>query len=221
MLIEPDHEVRGALTRFIAAHGFAPATAELALATGLSEGETQDSLIRLADAKAILLHPNTAKPWVVHPFSLSPSSCWVETQQRGYWASCLYCGFGIAAALNCEANISTRYGGEAEPVCYRVGSKDLEPTTDIFHLSLPVRAWWDNVVHSCATFQPFRTAVDADDWCERHKFPKGAVLSIGQLWRFAADWYGDCLKIPWRKRSPDEVRAVFERNGLTGDFWAV
>jgi len=26
---------------------------------------------------------------------------------------------------------------------------------------------------------------------------------------------------PWRKRTAAEIREVFERNGLTGDFWRV
>lgn len=30
---------------------------------------------------------------------------------------------------------------------------------------------------------------------------------------------GNCLDPLWRKRSPAEVRALFDAHGLTGDFW--
>ena len=43
-------------------------------------------------------------------------------------------------------------------------------------------------------------------------------MTLPKLWRFASDWYGGYLQGPWRRRSADEVRALFERNGLTGQF---
>ena len=78
------------------------------------------SPVRYDAAHALLLHPGTSRPWVVHPFALSPGSCWVQTNDTGYWANCLYCACGIAAALECDATIHTRYGGEAQPVVYQV-----------------------------------------------------------------------------------------------------
>ena len=43
-------------------------------------------------------------------------------------------------------------------------------------------------------------------------------MTLPKLWRFASDWYGGYLQGPWWRRSADEVRALFERNGLTGQF---
>lgn len=45
-------------------------------------------------------------------------------------------------------------------------------------------------------------------------------MSLDALWRFAADWYGGYLDDPWRKRSAQEVRALFDAHGLTGGFWS-
>ena len=222
MPLEPhDERVRGELTRLIAALGHAPSTVELAAAAGLSAGEAEASLQRLHDTHSLLLHPGTTRPWVVHPFALSAGSCWVATPERGYWANCLYCALGIAAALDCEAVVTTRHGGEGRTVEYRVRRGDGPDSTDVFHLSTPVRHWWDNVIHACASFQPFASEADVDPWCARHDLPRGAVLSMPQLWRFASDWYGGYVREPWRKRTADEIRAVFARNGLTGDFWRV
>jgi hypothetical protein len=213
--------VRGDLTKLIAEHGHAPTTARLSEAAKLSVEETEASLRRLHGAHSLLLHPGTTRPWVVHPFALSAGSCWVETPERGYWATCLFCAFGIAAALRCDAVVTTRYGGEAQTVEYRIGP-DVDPVSgDLFHLSTPVRHWWDNVIHACASFQPFARETDVHAWCERHDLPRGATMSVPQLWRLASDWYGGYLREPWRKRSSEEVRTVFERHGLTGDFWRV
>jgi hypothetical protein len=215
-----DQDLRGLLVRIIARRGHAPALAELAEEAGLSLAETEASLRRLHDAHALLLHPHRCEPWAVHPFALSPGSCWVETARRGYWANCLYCAFGIAAALDADARITTRLGGEARTACYRVESGRLVDAEGVFHLSTPARLWWDNVIHACATFQPFASEAEVDPWCGRHFMPRGHVMSLEALWRFASEWYGSYLDEPWRKRSAAEVRALFDAHGLAGDFWS-
>jgi alkylmercury lyase-like protein len=220
VLTPEDQDVRGALTRAIAGRGFAPASGELAAELHVPVEAIEASLLRLADAHALLLHPGTTRPWVVHPFALAPGSCWVQCNERGYWANCVYCAFGIAAALRQDASVTTRYGGEAETVRYEVRS-DTVSSEDVFHLSTPVARWWDNVIFACASFQPFRREADAEAWCARHGLPRGAVMTIPALWSFARDWYGGYLQSPWRKRSLEATRALFARHGLTGAFWMV
>ena len=215
-----DQDLRGLLTRAIAARGYAPSSAELAHEAGLTPDEVEQGLRRLHQAHALLLHPHRCEPWAVHPFALSPGSCWVETPERGYWANCLYCALGIAAALKTDARVTTRLGGEARTACYRVERGRLLDSEGVFHLSTPARFWWDNVIHACATFQPFASPGEVDPWCERHALQRGHVMSLTALWSFASDWYGGYLGEPWRKRSPDEVRALFDVHGLTGDFWS-
>jgi hypothetical protein len=221
MLSLGDQSLRGELTRLIAERGHAPLTHELAAHAGLSVPDTEAALQRLHDAHALLLHPGSSRPWVVHPFALSPGSCWVDTERGGFWANCLYCAFGIAAALRCDAVIATRIAGEAEPVSYSIRDATAPDTADVFHLSTPAARWWDNVIHACASFQPFHQERDIDAWCARHALPKGAVLTMPALWSFAQDWYGEYLAAPWRKRSPDEVRALFKRRGLVSPFWNI
>lgn len=214
-----DEDLRGLLTRLIAERGHAPSLDELAAAARLAREEVEASLRRLHEAHALLLHPHRAEPWVVHPFALAPASCWVETPTRGYWASCLYCAFGVAAALRCDARITTRLGGEGVTVVYRVEKGELLDRDGVFHLSTPPAQWWDNVVHACASFQPFASEADVDPWCQRHAFPRGAVLTLPALWRFASEWYGAYLQVPWRKRTGEEARALFKAHGFTGPFW--
>lgn len=221
MLTPEQSQVRTELTRAIAELGHAPTNAELAERAGLPLALVEAALRALHEAHALLLHPGKTEPWVVHPFALSPGSCWVETCDRGYWATCVYCAFGIAAALDKDATIFTRIGGEREPLEIHVRSGDLIERDLLFHLSTPPRAWWDNVIHACASFQPFRAEPDVDDWCARHALPKGAVIPMPTMWAFARDWYGDAVRKPWRKKSAEEVRMVFKQHGFTSSFWSV
>jgi hypothetical protein len=221
VLTERDLDVRGRLTRAIARTGVAPRTADLAQEMQVDAADVEASLVNLANAKALLLHPGTARPWVVHPFALSPGSCWVQTNEIGYWANCLYCACGICALANKNAQIFTRYGGESETAIFEFRHGTLIDNGAVFHLSTPVARWWDNVVYACASFQPFRSRDDVSAWCERHDMPQGEILSLPRLWSFAKDWYGDYLKTPWHKRSAAETEALFARHGLTGPFWSL
>lgn len=221
MLSPIDLRVRGELTRSIAELEHAPSNRELALRIGCSQGECETALTALAHAHALLLHPGTKNPWVVHPFALSPGSCWVEIGEKGWWANCLYCAFGIASAIGRDADIFTRIGGEREHLHVHVRDGEVVEQDLLFHLSTPPRAWWDNVIHACASFQPFRQEREVDIWCERHALPKGAVVPLPNMFSFAKDWYGGYVREPWRKRSSAEVQEIFDQHGFTSPFWSM
>lgn len=217
-----DEAVRGALTRLIAELGYGPTHEQIAEALDCHVAEVEISLDRLATAHAVLLHPNCRRVWVAHPFALSPGSCWVQTPGNGYWSNCLYCGFGVAAALRSDATITTRLGGEAETFEFAINGGKVTAGADLlFHLSTPAAQWWDNVIYACATFQPFRREDEIDDWCSRHRLPRGYVMTVEQLWLFASDWYGDYVAKPWHKRTSAEVNALFAKHGLAAPFWRV
>jgi hypothetical protein len=216
---EFDERVRGELTRAIADLGYSPNNTVLARDLGVDLAEVELSLQRLHDTHSLLLHPHACKPWLVHPFALSPGLAWVQAGRKGYWANCLYCGMGIAAATKKDAKIHLRLGGESETVIVEINDGTVQQTDFLFHLSTPLRFWWDNVIHACARFQLFRTKQDILSWCERHDLPFGASVPLPQMWQFAKDWYGNYLSAPWKKRTEADAVAVLARNGLTGDFW--
>ena len=217
-----DQDVRGTLTQFIAREGRAPSHATVSDTLGCSISEVEASLDRLHATHSLLLHPHVRRVWVVHPFALTAGSCWVQTPDRGYWANCLYCGLGIAAALGSDAVISTRIGGEGEAIQVEVsGGAVVRGAELLFHLSTPVARWWENVIAACASFQPFRSVNDVDAWCARHDLPLGHVMNMEQLVAFAGDWYGDYVQKPWRKRTPDETRSLFASHGFVSPFWEI
>jgi hypothetical protein len=221
MLQPSDEAVRGALTRLIARLGFAPDHAAIAAEARCPVDQIEPSLQRLGEARALLLHPNSTKPWIVHPFALAPASCFVETARHGYWASCLYCAFGVATAVNEDAVITTRFGCESETATFRIVGRELLDARGVFHFGTPFARWWDNVVFACSSFQPFRIESDVDRWCDRHGFSRGAVISMDRAFRFSRDWYGNYVAKPWRRRTPADVKAVFDVHGFTGPFWKV
>lgn len=211
--------VRGALTRGIAEMGYAPSNQLLSERLGETVETIEQTLQQLHEAHALQLHPHCCKPWVVHPFALSPGSCWVKSGDRGWWANCVYCGMGIAAALGQDVEIHTRMGGEQEPIVIHVTNGKVQEEELLLHLSTPVSEWWDNVIHACASFQPFRSTADINAWCARHDLPLGAVVPLPKMWSFAADWYGDYLRTPWKKRTVAEAKELFLKHGFTDPFW--
>lgn len=58
--------------------------------------------------------PITRRPWVIHPFSLSPTATWVQADQRGWWAPCIWCALGVAALVGQDVVVHCRIGAETE-----------------------------------------------------------------------------------------------------------
>jgi hypothetical protein len=65
----------------------------------------------------------------------------------------------------------------------------------------------------------FRSEDDARAWCERGGHPLRPLVTIPQLWNLASAWYSNRLSPDARRPQPAEMRQIFARIGLTGDFW--
>lgn len=75
---------------------------------------------------------------------------------------------GIAAVLKVDADIFTGFGGESEQRIVRVRDQVVVEQEVMSHLSTPIQKWWNDVIFTCASFQPFRNGREADNWCRRH-----------------------------------------------------
>ena len=56
-------------------------------------------------------------------------------------------------------------------------------------------------------------------WCRARDVTPRPVVSMSQLWHLAVTWYGTRLAPESRRPAPAEMRGIFERIGLQGDFW--
>ena len=66
----------------------------------------------------------------------------------------------------------------------------------------------------------FRSEEHVRRWSEESGTPVGAIFGLDALWRLAQLWFQDRLDPAWRRRTPDEVHAIFARAGLDGPFWS-
>lgn len=217
-----DSQTHAELMRAIIEKGSCPSRTDLAQKLGCSLSVVDDSLVRLSENHALLLHPGTLDVWVIHPFSLSPTSTWVQTKGRGWWAPCLWCAFGIVALIGSDAIVHARLGGEANPVQFRFQNSTLaEGEEYLIHFSIPPRAAWKNVHHFCACVQPFSARDEIREWCKNHGLPQGESISAGTLFELARAWYGKHQDPDWVKWSVPEAQKIFSAVGLTGDFWSL
>jgi hypothetical protein len=210
------HEiVRGLLDR-----GFCPSNGELAEAIGVSGPELERLLRELAELHGVVLHPHACEPWIVHPFSLTPTINWIEGRGRSWWAPCLWCALGVAALAGGEVSIHTRLGAEGEPVVVRVrdgqpaGAPDL-----VVHFAIPPARAWANVHQHCALVLPFHSEEALGDWCRRHGVARGEAVPVTQVAALARRWYGRHADRDWRKWTVDEAQAIFAHVGLVSPFW--
>ena len=65
----------------------------------------------------------------------------------------------------------------------------------------------------------FRSADHVDRWHTQTGIARGASFTPAQMWELAKLWHGTRLDRDWRRFTPDEAQRVFDRAGLTGDFW--
>jgi hypothetical protein len=197
-----------------------PTTTELANHLGTTPSEIEDLLRSLADIHGIVLHPHRNAPWIVHPFSLTPTINWIEARGRSWWAPCLWCAFGVANLVGGDVHLHSRYGAESDPIIIPV--RDGEPAgfeSVVVHFAIrPARAW-DNVHQHCSMVLPFRSADDISKWCIRHSLPRGESVPLRQVADLARVWYGTHASPDWHKWTVPEAQALFHQAGLTSAFW--
>ena len=219
--------VHHAVIRGIVNDGYAPEVSTIADSLGTSEQEVVEGIHELEDRHGVVLHPHCNDPWVIHPFSLAPTLFWVTVDRDDiagrYWGNCAWCSLGIAELLGDDATvtISTRLAGHDETVEIHVEDGTLLEDGLVVHFAVPIDEAWDNVHYTCDTILVFESERAVDEWCVQHGIEKGTVVPIQAVWNLAQEWYGRHLNEDWEKWTATEARAIFERVGLTGEFWSV
>lgn len=215
-------ELHYEIIREIVHTGACPSNAVLARRLNSPISEVERNLRVLADCHGIVLHPYALRPWVVHPFSLTPTLHWVEGNQRSWWAPCIWCALGVATIVSGRVNIHTRVGAEQEEVTISV--QDGQPISAqelVVHFAIPPAQAWRNMHEHCSMVLPFRLPSDIPAWCARHGLPNGQAVPLLQVSKLAQRWYGLYLSRDWHKWSISEARQIFKEVGLTSNFWAL
>ena len=200
--------------------GYLPQADSIASSLGVSPEDLTTRLQRLADSHGLVLHPHASTPWVVHPFSTTPTLNYIEGKNLAWWAPCIWCALGIAGLAGGLVRIHSRIGAEAEPVVLEiVDGVPLEDNGLVVHFAIPPRSAWNNVHQHCALVLPFRHKQDVETWCARHGQPYGEVVPLLNTAKLARTWYGTYAQAIWRKWTVDQAQQIFRESGLTSTFW--
>jgi hypothetical protein len=171
--------------------GRCPSNEDLGRTLNIGPAELVVLLRNLEAAHGVVLHPDRPEPWVIHPFSLTPTATWVQASDRGWWAPCLWCAFGIAVLVGGDVQLYTRLGGEKESaVILARDGEPIDPENYCVHFAIPPAQAWNNVHTHCAMVLPFRSRDDVQAWTVRHALPSGKTIPFRQVAALARKWYG-------------------------------
>jgi len=201
--------------------GVCPDNAELAMTMSVPEDEVRGHLSSLADIHGVVLHPHSGDPWIVHPFSLTPSLNWLDGgANRSWWAPCIWCALGISVLAGGHVRIHTRIGAESQSLVIDVADGDPRRPDNVWvHFATPPARAWDNVHQHCSLVLPFHSRAQIGDWCQRHGLPEGEAVPLRQVAQLARLWYGTHANPDWKKWTVAEAQDIFTRAGLTTEFW--
>ena len=140
-----DHDrwIRNLVYRRFVELGRAPTLAELTDDLG---GDAEPALQRLHEAHALVLEPDRAEIRMANPFSAVPTPHRVEAGGRTWYANCGWDAFGIPAALGVDGHISSTCPDCGEAIELDVIDRRPEPDRDVFHVLVPARSWWEDIV---------------------------------------------------------------------------
>lgn len=211
------------ILKYIIDHGYAPDATGLASLLALAESDVIQALQALEEYHGVVLHPNSARIWVIHLFSLAPTNFVVRTTATGkeWWGNCAWCSLGVAALLDQNVTITTTLGADRQQVTLHIVDGQIQDTGFCVHFPIPMTQAWDNVIYTCSTMLLFETEADIDRWCQQHRVNKGDVQPIETIWNFAKVWYGNHLNPQWTKWTNRQARDIFNRFGLTHPVWHI
>lgn len=209
------------IIKFIIETGYAPDVNKLAELLNITETKIETGLLQLQDYHGVVLHPNSSKIWVIHPFSSAPTNFIVKTVDKMWWGNCAWCSLGIAALVKQDITIHTRSGADGDIMTIEIKAGKLLSTDAYVHFPVQMKHAWDNVIYTCSVMLAFTSKMEIETWCTQHNIQKGDIQPITKVWEFAKVWYGNHLNSDWKKWTNEEAGAIFERFDLGGNIWNI
>ena len=107
---------------------------------------TEEALGRLHERRMVVLEADRPEIRMAIPFSAVPTPYRVEAGERAWFANCAWDAYGILAALGVDGHISSSCPDCGEPIEIDVVDGRPEPADDVFHVLVPARSWWEDIV---------------------------------------------------------------------------
>jgi Alkylmercury lyase len=214
-------ELRLAVYRAFAAEGRVAPPAGLAAATGLPEAAVREGLRQLAAQRHLVLDA-ADRVVMAHPFASVPLGFSVMGRHTLWWGGCAWDSFALPHLLREEPDVlvATRCPACDRPHAWVVGREAPPPGDQVAHFPTPVARMWDDVVSTCAGQRLFCSPGCVDSWTAAGN-PRGYVMDLPTLWRFASRWYEGRMDHGYRRRDPVTAAAYFREAGLRGSFWGL
>jgi hypothetical protein len=143
---EADVRIRNFLYRRFVETGRAPQVDEIGADLGLSRDDAGAALGRLHEAHALVLERDALEIRMLNPFSCVPSAWRVHAAGRTWYSNCAWDSFGICAALNADGRIESSCADCGEPIEVDVRDGTAASADQLFHVLVPARHWWDDIV---------------------------------------------------------------------------
>jgi hypothetical protein len=112
----------------------------------LTHDEAAAAFRRLHDAHALVLERDTLEIRMLSPFSCVPSAWRVHAAGRTWYSNCAWDSFAVCAALHSDGRIEASCADCGEPITVDVRDRRPAPDDDLFHVLVPARYWWDDIV---------------------------------------------------------------------------
>ena len=141
-----DLDVRRHLYFSVVANGRPPTVGETASAFGRDEEEIADAYLRLHDAHAVVLFPDSTEIWMANPFCFAPTPHRVTAGGRTWTGTCAWDALGIPGALHGDGVVESECSCCGERLELEIVGGELATGRNLLvHFLVPARRWWDDI----------------------------------------------------------------------------
>ena len=126
--------------------GHPPTSAEIGAHFRVSAADARGAMRRLGIGKTLIPDAKTGEIWMAGPFSARPTTYWVTSGRKSWWANCAWDMLGIPAALGQSARIDATCADCGAPMRLDV-DRDTGPVSNegLVHILLPANRWYADI----------------------------------------------------------------------------
>lgn len=143
-----DTDIQQTVYRMTVEQGRPPLSLQVAEALQIDPSEALAAFRRLNARRLLALAPESGEIVMAPPFSAVPTPFLVKFEDRSYFANCVWDAFGIAAALDQDAEIEASCACCGEPMTLQIHNGTPVPIPAVAHFAVPAAHWWDNIVYT-------------------------------------------------------------------------